>query len=633
MRNRIDVVVPVYNSLDQVKACIQSLLDHIVPGVRIIIVNDASGAHVLHWLESVSVGNENIVLLNNAENQGYLRSVNSGLELSDGEFVVLQNSDTVVFEGFYGSVVEAFESDEKIGIVSAISNWANWTRIPFPEGWSAQDLSSYIRQSFRGSITDINSASGFCFAMRRELVDQVGMFDLDYDPGYWEETDYCMKALSNGWRVVVDQGLFVYHHGWSSFGKELRNTHMQFNEKIFKSRWSEEYSEIECKNVVEDPLRAQRLELESLGSSFFAKAESGASRPSVLYILPSLSLYGGVISVLQVINQLVTYGINASAVVIGDRREESLRYSPCYFKPMLFDTEEEFLDACKPVDIVVATAWSTTFLAKKMSVKSLAEHLVYFVQDYEPDFYRDDSIDRRLARLSYSLVENRICKTKWLFNKLQQFDGENSVIPLGLNTDVFADHGYARPSNYLISMARPSSERRNWKMTLEVFEEINSIRPDIEIAVFGFGFKGDQLPSFIKSFGLLSSANDVSRLLNQSKVLLDASHYQGFGRPGLEAMSCGVVPVLTMNGGITSYAKDRKNCLLIDPQDRGQIVNSILELYADDEFYDQLQVAGRRTAQEYTLDSEGRKTLKYFHEIMSSALSFDDLSTHFSAAL
>lgn len=618
MAKNIDVIVPVYNALDQVKDCINSLLEHANARVKIIIINDGSGQHVKDWLNKKIAKKSNCTVIHNPKNIGYLKSVNIGLSKSSADLVILQNSDTIVFDGFYDDVEATFEVDKKIGIVNAVSNWANWTRIPFPEGHTMQTLHKYVRSRFHQQIEDIGSASGFCFAIRREVLDDIGHLDTAFDPGYWEETDYCLKAISKGWRVVANLGLYVYHHGWSSFGVELRNKYMRSNEMLFRNRWHEEFSQLEQEYSINDPLFDQKIILNSNKDEIRSSRNLNvADKMRVLYVLPSLALYGGVLSVLQVVNQLIKRGVAANIAVIGDRREDALRYSPCHFKPMHFYDESDFFENVPDVDLIVATQWSTTFIVEKAHRAKKCRQTAYFVQDYEPDFYPSDPNRAKLAEFSYSLLTNRICKTKWLWNKLSAFGGRTQIIPLGLNTDVFANHHYPR-EDYVVSMARPSSERRNWPTTLNVFKEIHNKHPEIKLGVFGFGFNSGELPNFIKSFGLLSSAGDVSRLLNKSRILLDASLYQGFGRPGLEAMACGTVPVLTRNGGITAYASHRENCLLVDPTDERQIVDSILELYFDSQLYDNLRTNAEECGSRYALDREGELTISYFRDLLQN---------------
>ncbi len=164
--------------------------------------------------------------------------------------------------------------------------------------------------------------------------------------------------------------------------------------------------------------------------------------------------------------------------------------------------------------------------------------------------------------------------------------------------------------------ARPSSSRRNYPMLCEVYAEIHRRRPDVTLALYGVGYDPDALPFPVRSYGKLTDMADVARALNDSTVLLDCSTFQGFGRPGLEAMACGTAAVLTHEGGITQYAKHRHNCLLIDPMNRDEIVEKALSLLDDGQERARLVVNGKATAAEYSVTAEGARTAAFFREIL-----------------
>jgi GT2 family glycosyltransferase len=62
------------------------------------------------------------------------------------------------------------------------------------------------------------TAHGFCLALRRTVLDQIGGFDPAYGRGYQEENDWCQRARGAGFLVGRANRAFVYHHGAVSFG-------------------------------------------------------------------------------------------------------------------------------------------------------------------------------------------------------------------------------------------------------------------------------------------------------------------------------------------------------------------------------------------------------------------------------
>jgi glycosyltransferase involved in cell wall biosynthesis len=72
-----------------------------------------------------------------------------------------------------------------------------------------------------GQVADIPVGVGFCLFLRRDCLDQVGLFREDvFGPGYGEENDWCLRAAQAGWRHVAALDVFVGHVGGRSFGAE-----------------------------------------------------------------------------------------------------------------------------------------------------------------------------------------------------------------------------------------------------------------------------------------------------------------------------------------------------------------------------------------------------------------------------
>ncbi len=646
----VDLVVPVYNSLHHARACLRSIMAHADVPCRLVVVDDCSDTHTGAMLRELLASAPETVrtrYLRNERNLGYLQSVNRGLREGDAPVVILVNSDTLLTPGALGRVLAGFEKDPKIGVINPVSTWANWTRIPFPEGANVYTLTDAVRRLGSGCLPDIRNASGFFFAMRRELLRDIGDFDEVYGFGYWEETDFCMRALAKGWRVVVDDALYIFHHGWGSFQEEGRNENMRRNREIFMARWRKEFTDAETWWKRHDPVRPLSdalpgafkvrpargapsestilSRMEALKGGAQPRVTQGASvagpvaRPRVIYVLPAVALYGGIISVLQVVNELILNGFDANVATYGRVDEEMYRMFPMYFRPWRFESMEQMVRCFPDCDLVVATAWETVYPITVLRELRPGLSAVYFVQDFEPDFYvgeRPDLVE--LADRTYYLVADQIVKTRWLARKLKPYGGRIRRIPLGLNLDFFHDTGNQRPRQVL-SLARPSSARRNFPMVREVYRRLSALRPDLTLALYGDGVDPRSLDFPVKYYGKLGRMEDVARALNESLVLLDCSTFQGFGRPGLEAMACGTAAVLTREGGITQYAKHRWNCLLVDPEDPDDIVRAVLEMVDDVQLRERLIANGRITASEYATWLEGQRTAAYFRELLGLA--------------
>jgi len=97
----IDIVVPVYNALDDVKLCLQSLAKHTDAfKVRVIVVNDGSNDATTQWLREFCTSDTLFKIIEHPINKGYTCAVNTGLRASTANYVITQNSDTIVPAGW-----------------------------------------------------------------------------------------------------------------------------------------------------------------------------------------------------------------------------------------------------------------------------------------------------------------------------------------------------------------------------------------------------------------------------------------------------------------------------------------------------------------------------------------------------
>jgi len=603
-----DVILPIYNGLQHARPCLESLIKTIPDKSKLIVIDDESDGYISKEIKAMCDDSlKNIEYIRNEKNLGYLRSCNKGIDLGQNPFVVIINSDTIVFPDTFEILKDAFDSDPNIGVINPVSTWANWTRIPFPNGFNIYELNDYVKNVSNSElVADIGSASGFFFTVRRDLFNKYGYFDEAFQPGYYEETDFCMRVLEQGYRVVVHKGLYVFHQGWGSFGEESRNSHMKRNKQEFMRRWGEKYHLLEQNWLKNDPLYNLKKSLEN------ATAKKDESQLKVIYFLPTLDLYGGVISVIQIVNQLNLLGVNAN-IATYSINEEFLKNYPVYFHPYVFESEKDLVSNFPDCEIAIATHWSTVYPLIEIKDK-IKMDIVYFVQDFEPDFYEPNTTDYNRSLKTYDLIPIKIVKSLWLKEKLKYFEGEIHQIPIGLNTDIFYDKGIKRDI-HIIAHARPNSERRNFPMVKKVFKKLKEKDKSIKIGVYGTNYSPKDFEVEVNDFGVLNDPKDVSEALNRSLIALDTSTFQGLGRPGLEAMACGTATVLTRNGGITEYAKHQYNTLLVNPFNIDEILQKVKILMDDDELRNKLIKKGFETSKEYYIRNEAKLTKDLFETI------------------
>jgi O-antigen biosynthesis protein len=231
MMQVLDVIIPVYKGLKEVRACLESVLNAPVKLTHdIIVINDASPDADIHAYLKKLAAQKHITLITNKTNLGFVATVNKGMTLHAKRDVVLLNSDTVVANDWLDRLHASATQDKRIGTVTPFSN--NATICSYPNfcasnpilaGWTVDKIDAVFRRVHPDQIIDIPTGVGFCMYIKRACLNEIGLFDVDnFGRGYGEENDFCMRAAYRGWRNVIASDIFVYHAGSVSFGTEQR---------------------------------------------------------------------------------------------------------------------------------------------------------------------------------------------------------------------------------------------------------------------------------------------------------------------------------------------------------------------------------------------------------------------------
>lgn len=243
----IDLIIPVYNAFEYLKACVESI--HRNAGeqaYRLILIDDCStDERIAPYLDSLE--SRDIVVLRNETNRGFVHSANRGMQASEND-VVLLNSDTEVTPHWLERLTACACHDPRIATATPFTNAGTICSVPLfcqdnalPEGLTADTYAALIGRVSLRAYPEIPTGVGFCMYIRRAALKQIGLFDEEtFGKGYGEENDFCYRALRAGYRHVLCDDVFVYHKGSASFGNAQRQAQVQKNLDVLAKRYPEE---------------------------------------------------------------------------------------------------------------------------------------------------------------------------------------------------------------------------------------------------------------------------------------------------------------------------------------------------------------------------------------------------------
>jgi GT2 family glycosyltransferase len=218
---RATVVIPNWNGRRLLDLCLKSLRNQSFQDFETVVVDNGSTDDSIGFLER-EFPEVNMISLE--ENRGFAAAVNSGIEASDTEFVVLLNNDTEQEERWLGELVGAADAHPDAGhfasklvdfhdrgVLDGAGDAMRLSGLPYRLGHGERD---------RGQFDEPGYVFGACAAAalyRKSLFEEVGHFDEDF-VSYCEDGDLSFRAQLAGHRCFYVPGAVVYHMGRASTG-------------------------------------------------------------------------------------------------------------------------------------------------------------------------------------------------------------------------------------------------------------------------------------------------------------------------------------------------------------------------------------------------------------------------------
>ncbi|MCI9612936.1 MAG: glycosyltransferase [Eubacterium sp.] len=249
---KVDIIIPVYNAFEDLKACTESVKKWTnLEKHRLIFIDDNStDERIGGYLESLK--QEHILVLRNRSNLGFSRNVNIGMKQSAANDVLLLNSDTVVTKHWLEKLAACAYSSRTTATVTPLSNNATLCSVPvfcrentIPDGYSLDGYAQLVERCSRRIYPEIPVANGFCMYIKRAVIRRIGMFDAEaFEKGYGEENDFCFRAAAVGWKHVMCDDTYIFHSGTRSFDSLEKRKNMEKHEKILEARYPEQMQKV-----------------------------------------------------------------------------------------------------------------------------------------------------------------------------------------------------------------------------------------------------------------------------------------------------------------------------------------------------------------------------------------------------
>ena len=191
---------------------------------------------------------EGIRLTRNPENLGFLLTCNAAAELAVGDYLLFLNNDTEVLPGAIDALADLLNEETGIGMAGS--------KLLYPDGrlqeaggiiwhdasgwnWGRYENPNRPEFNYRREVDYI---SGAAIMVRRSVFAELGGFDPEFAPAYYEDTDLAFRIRALGLKVVYEPRSEIVHHEGVSHGTATDSgvkAHQVVNAERMRTRWQD----------------------------------------------------------------------------------------------------------------------------------------------------------------------------------------------------------------------------------------------------------------------------------------------------------------------------------------------------------------------------------------------------------
>ena len=245
---KLSVVIVNYNVRLLLEECIKSVekaLDGIEGDIFVIDNNSSDGS-----VEYIRDRFPKVHIIANKENLGFARANNQAIRMTDAEYILLLNPDTVVYENTLRGCLDFMDANPEAGgvgvrMLTREGKVAPESRRAVPTPWVAflkmlgltsRYYMSHLPWDKPGRIEVVSGA--FCM-LRHKALDQIGLLDEDFFM-YGEDIDLSYRLLKGGWQNWYLPYDIIHYKGESTQKSSFRYVHVFYQAMLifFRKHYS-----------------------------------------------------------------------------------------------------------------------------------------------------------------------------------------------------------------------------------------------------------------------------------------------------------------------------------------------------------------------------------------------------------
>lgn len=236
----LSILITSYKNASLLRLCIESFRKNLKRLDYEIIVADSETTEEIRDLMKEKFSE--IDFISNKKNLGFGRLFNQLLKKARGEFYFVVNADIVVKDNAIEKLLACLKADEKIGIIGPrLINFDNSIQPSFFKfykittviyrrtflkklPWAKKELDQFLmKNTKKNKPFKADWLMGSALMFRATTAKKIGFMDSRFFM-YFEDVDWCWRAWAQGFKVIHNPLIKVYHyHGKQSANKGIIN--------------------------------------------------------------------------------------------------------------------------------------------------------------------------------------------------------------------------------------------------------------------------------------------------------------------------------------------------------------------------------------------------------------------------
>ena len=234
--DRVDLTVGIVacNYLGDVRRCVESAFKWLGErDAEVVVVDNGSSDGTDEWLEGAAAQDKRLRVIHIDHPLGEGSAKRILLKQCLGKTVVMVDTSVEV-EGDIFAPIESALEDETVGVTG-------------PFGLRTTDLHHF--HDGEGESGDMDAMQAYCFAFRRERLNEVGLPRQTFRFYRNLDLDFSFQFKAQGYRIVADAELPVAQHEhrvWSELAEAERDELSRKNYGRFLDRWGDRADLLTC---------------------------------------------------------------------------------------------------------------------------------------------------------------------------------------------------------------------------------------------------------------------------------------------------------------------------------------------------------------------------------------------------